>query len=282
MKETKMNFHLSSGKTVQMTGAQVMGIINVTPDSFYAQSRVDGSEELEQRVRRMVADGATMIDVGAYSTRSDAAEVTAEEELRRLAAALPVVRKAAPEAIISVDTFRASVAEACVIQYGADVINDVSGGTLDEAMLPTVARLQVPYILMHMRGTPKTMQQLTDYPDGVTAEVVRFMKRQTERLQELGYQGDLVLDPGFGFAKTLEQNYELYAHIQDLKQLGYPVLVGISRKSMIYRLLGTTPQEALNGTSVLNTIALMQGADILRVHDVREAVECVKICSALG
>lgn len=282
MKETKMNFHLSSGKTVQMTGAQVMGIINVTPDSFYAQSRVDGSEELEQRVRRMVADGATMIDVGAYSTRPDAAEVTAEEELRRLAAALPVVRKAAPEAIISVDTFRASVAEACVLQYGADVINDVSGGTLDEAMLPTVARLQVPYILMHMRGTPKTMQQLTDYPDGVTAEVVRFMKRQTERLQELGYQGDLVLDPGFGFAKTLEQNYELYAHIQDLKQLGYPVLVGISRKSMIYRLLGTTPQEALNGTSVLNTIALMQGADILRVHDVREAVECVKICSALG
>lgn len=282
MKETKMNFHLSSGKTVQMTGAQVMGIINVTPDSFYAQSRVDGSEELEQRVRRMVADGATMIDVGAYSTRPDAAEVTAEEELRRLAAALPVVRKAAPEAIISVDTFRASVAEACVLQYGADVINDVSGGTLDEAMLPTVARLQVPYILMHMRGTPKTMQQLTDYPDGVTAEVVRFMKRQTERLQELGYQGNLVLDPGFGFAKTLEQNYELYAHIQDLKQLGYPVLVGISRKSMIYRLLGTTPQEALNGTSVLNTIALMQGADILRVHDVREAVECVKICSALG
>jgi dihydropteroate synthase len=254
---------------------QVMGILNVTPDSFYAASRRQGDDEIAQRARQIVDEGATIIDVGAYSTRPDAAEVTAEEELSRLRRALPLVRSAAPGTLISVDTFRADVARCCVEELGADIINDVSGGTLDAEMFPTVARLGVPYILMHMRGTPKTMQQLTDYHD-LVGEVRDFFTERIRRLNDLGFHR-IILDPGYGFAKTLDQNYELFAALPDLCRMGYPLLVGISRKSMIYRFLGGTPDDALNGTTVLNTLALQSGAAILRVHDVRPAVEALRI-----
>lgn len=274
----------------------VMGIINVTPDSFYAASRVQEEHALRLRVSEILAQGGAMIDVGAYSTRPGATEVTADEELARLSWALPIVRQtlaeAGSEALISVDTYRAHVAEVCIEQLDADIINDVSGGTLDAEMLDVVARTGAPFILMHMRGTPQTMQQLTDYPQGVTHEVIAFFRQQISRLEncigkwhpELSladYQ--IILDPGYGFAKTLEQNYELMAGLDDIREAlpGYPVLVGVSRKSMIYRLLGTDAQQALNGTTVLNTYALLHGADILRVHDVREAWEAIEITKAL-
>jgi dihydropteroate synthase len=258
---------------------QVMGILNVTPDSFYAASRKEGDEEIAARARQIVSEGGSMIDVGAYSTRPDAAEVSAEEEWQRLRHALPIVRSEAPDTLISVDTFRADVARRCVEELDADIINDVSGGTLDEEMFPVVARLGVPYILMHMRGTPRTMQQLTDYRD-LVAEVKDFLLERTARLRDLGAR-DIILDPGYGFAKTLDQNYELYAALPELCQLGLPVLVGISRKSMIYKLLGGTADDALNGTTVLNTLAVQAGAKILRVHDVRPAVEAVEITTKM-
>lgn len=276
----------------------VMGIVNVTPDSFYEGSRVQGSDALRQRVRQILDEGGRMIDVGAYSTRPGAAEVTAEQELERLRNALPVVRKSADawcqehgietRIMVSVDTYRARVAEVCVTELGADVINDVSGGTLDPDMLSVVARTGVPYILMHMRGTPQTMQLLTEYPEGVTHEVIAFCRGQIAQLQQLCAElgkpmGEVILDPGYGFAKTLEQNYELMQGLDAIRAAlpGMRVLVGISRKSMIYRLLGTDADHALNGTTVLNTYALLHGADILRVHDVREAVEAVHMVALL-
>lgn len=274
----------------------VMGIINVTPDSFYSASRVQDEHALRSRVCEILGQGGTMIDVGAYSTRPGAAEVTADEELARLSWALPIVvetlHQAGNEALISVDTYRAQVAEKCIDQLGADIINDVSGGTLDPEMLDVVARTGAPFILMHMRGTPQTMQQLTDYPLGVTNEVIAFFRLQMDRLeQSIGkchpertladYQ--IILDPGYGFAKTLEQNYQLMAGMEEIREAlpGHRVLVGISRKSMIYRLLGTDAKQAQNGTTVLNTYALLHGADILRVHDVREAKEAIEITRML-
>ncbi len=266
-----------------------MGIINVTPDSFYAESRVKGEEALRQRVRQIVEEGGSMIDVGAYSTRPDAAEVSPQEELDRLAVALPVIREeltalGTQELLISVDTFRANVAETSVKELGGDIINDVSGGTLDEEMFDVVARTQAPYILMHMRGTPQTMQQLTQYDKPVTEAVGDFFSTQLEKLLSLAPEAQVILDPGYGFAKTLDQNYELFAGLPALMKRfeRYPMLVGISRKSMIYRLLGTTANEALNGTTVLNTLATQMGAHILRVHDVREAVEAVRIVEKIN
>ena len=271
-------------KKYEFAGTQVMGIVNVTPDSFYAGSRIQGEEALRQRVRQIVEEGASMIDVGAYSTRPDADEVSAQEELERLAAALPIIREelafvGQPDMLVSVDTFRASVAESCVSGLGGDIINDVSGGTLDDAMFDVVARTKVPYILMHMRGTPQTMQQLTDYDEPLTLAVANFFDTQLKSLYALDRDAQVILDPGFGFAKTLEQNYVLFSNLPLLMQrfAELPMLVGISRKSMIYRLLGTTADEALNGTTVLNTLATQMGAHILRVHDVRAAVEAVKI-----
>lgn len=271
-------------KKYEFTGTQVMGIVNVTPDSFYAGSRIRGEEALRQRVRQIVEEGASMIDVGAYSTRPDAAEVSAQEELDRLAAALPIVREelsslGVPDRLVSVDTFRASVAEACVTGLGADIINDVSGGTLDDGMFDVVARTQVPYILMHMRGTPQTMLQMTDYDGPILLAVTDFFDKQLKKLYALDPSAQVILDPGFGFAKTLQQNYVLFSEMPQLMHrfAKLPLLVGISRKSMIYRLLGTSADEALNGTTVLNTLATQMGAHILRVHDVRAAVETVKI-----
>ncbi len=253
----------------------VMGILNVTPDSFYAGCRASDDEAIEARVREIVGEGGDIIDLGAYSTRPGAQDVDAQEELARLRRAMAVVRREAPGVITSVDTFRASVARAAVEELGVDIVNDVSGGNLDSDMYKTVAQLNVPYILMHMRGTPATMQQLVDYDD-VTREVVDFLATRIATLRDMGVT-DVIADPGFGFSKTLEQNYEMLASLEQFHALGVPLLVGVSRKSMIYRLLGVTPAEALNGTTVADTLALAMGAHILRVHDVRQAVEACKI-----
>lgn len=268
------------GRLVSLETPQVMGILNLTPDSFYAGSRQQSEEAIAARCRQIVAEGGTMIDVGAYSSRPGAADVSAEEEMERLRRGLAVVRREVPDAIISVDTFRAEVARMCVEEYGADIINDISGGQFDRDMFRTVARLGVPYILMHIKGKPQTMQQAPQYDD-LMREVMLYFAERLLRLRELGVK-DVIVDPGFGFGKTLEHNYDLMAHLGEFRMLEAPLLVGISRKSMIYRLLGGGPEEALNGTTVLNTIALMNGAHILRVHDVRPAAEAVRMIAALG
>ena len=263
------------GKLLDLSTPQVMGILNVTPDSFYADSRKQTEEAISERANQILAEGGSIIDLGAYSSRPGAADVSTEEEMERLARALRTIRSEHPGAIVSIDTFRAEVAERCVVEYGADIINDISGGEMDDRMFDTVARLNIPYILMHMKGTPQTMQQNPQYED-VTSEVMQYFGRKVDQLHDMGVN-DIILDPGYGFAKTLDQNYELFRNQHILQELNLPILVGISRKSMIYKLLGTTPQEALNGTTVLHTLALQQGANILRVHDVREAVETIKI-----
>lgn len=263
------------GRLFDLSQPQVMGILNVTPDSFYSGSRMQTDAQIAARAEQIVEEGGTMIDLGAYSSRSGAADVSPEEELSRLSGALGIVRGLFPDVVVSVDTFRAEVARRCVEDYGADIINDISGGTLDEDMFPTVASLNVPYILMHMRGTPQTMQQQTDYKD-VTAEVLRYFGEKVDRLHAMGVS-DIILDPGYGFAKTLEQNYQLLSRQRVFEVLDLPVLVGVSRKSMICKVLGCTPEEALNGTSVLHALALQQGTHILRVHDVKEAVETIKL-----
>lgn len=259
----------------------VMGILNVTPDSFFAASRTSATdaEQLRLRVRNMLDEGADIIDIGAYSTRPGADEVSADEEMRRLATALDIVRQEAPDAWLSVDTFRAEIAQNCVRDYGVNLVNDISGGTLDRAMFHTVARLGVPYVLMHLQGTPRTMQLNPHYDDPV-AEVIEWLARRAQRLRELGAH-DIILDPGFGFGKTLEHNYTLLDKLDYFHELELPILVGVSRKSMIYRLLETDPDRALNGTTVVNTIALLKGAHILRVHDVRAAVEAVRIVETM-
>lgn len=254
---------------------QVMGIVNVTPDSFYEGSRSMDKDSIARRVEKMIADGVDIIDVGAYSSRPGAADVSPEDEIERLRAGLAVIREIGGEIPVSVDTFRADVARIAVSNFGADIVNDISGGTLDPNMFGTVASLGVPYILMHMRGTPTTMQSLTDYGD-VTAEVIADLSRKLRELHLLGV-GDVIIDPGFGFGKTMEQNYELMRNLDASSMLDCPLLVGISRKSMITRALGITSDEALAGTVTLDTIALTRGAAILRVHDVREAAQSVKL-----
>lgn len=269
----------AGGRCIDLSEPLVMGILNLTPDSFFAGSRllageVDAQDRALERAAQQLEEGAAIIDLGAYSTRPGAAEISAAEEADRLLPVLEAVHKSFPEALLSVDTFRASVAEQAVAA-GAHLINDVSGGNLDPDMFATVARLQVPYILMHMRGTPATMQSLTQYDD-LLSEVTGELLRKAKQLERLGVK-DILLDPGFGFAKTIDQNYALLRQLDTLVAYGYPVLVGLSRKSMIYKRLNTTPAEALNGTTVLNTLALSKGARILRVHDVKEAVETIKL-----
>ena len=253
----------------------VMGILNVTPDSFFAESRTIETDDIRRRVEDLISQGADIIDIGGYSSRPGAPEVSTDEEYSRLARGLEAIRKYHPDTLISVDTFRADVARRCVSDWEADIINDISGGNLDAEMWPTVAEMQVPYILMHMRGTPSSMQSLCDYND-VTADVIRDLAFKIDAMHQLGI-ADIIVDPGFGFAKDINQNYQLMAELDQFKQLNAPLLVGISRKSMIYRPLDITPQTAINGTTVLNTFALLHGANILRVHDVKEAVEAVKI-----
>lgn len=263
------------GKLYSLCEPKIMGILNVTPDSFYAESRTSNEEHIAARVQQLMDDGADMIDIGGYSSRSGADDVSPEEEMNRLRRGLRVVRRLYPEVPISVDTFRADVARMCVEEEGADIINDISGGMMDRQMFRTVARLGVPYILMHMQGTPETMQQAPHY-DNLRREVMLYFAERIDRLCQMGAK-DIIVDPGFGFGKTLEHNYELFHHLDDFNLFNLPLLVGISRKSMIYKLLDGTPQTSLNGTTVLNTIALMKGAHILRVHDVKEAVEAKRI-----
>lgn len=263
------------GKLYSLCEPKIMGILNVTPDSFYAESRTSDEEHIAARVQQLMDDGADMIDIGGYSSRPGADDVSPEEEMNRLRRGLRVVRRLYPEVPISVDTFRADVARMCVEEEGADIINDISGGMMDRQMFRTVARLGIPYILMHMQGTPDTMQQAPHY-DNLRREVMLYFAERIDRLCQMGAK-DIIVDPGFGFGKTLEHNYELFHHLDDFNLFNLPLLVGISRKSMIYKLLGGTPQTSLNGTTVLNTIALMKGVHILRVHDVKEAVEAKRI-----
>lgn len=267
------------GQLLSLDEPQVMGILNVTPDSFYAGSRKQTEAAIIDRIETILREDASIIDVGGYSSRPDAAEVSETEEMQRLEMALQPLLQHYPDVVVSVDTFRSSVARQCVEKYGVSMINDISGGELDERMFDTVAQLRVPYIMMHMRGTPQTMQQQTDYED-VTADLFKYFSKKLERLFRLGVN-DVILDPGFGFSKTLTQNYELMRHLGDFRILGLPLLVGVSRKSMIYKLLETTPEESLNGTTVLHAYALLQGADILRVHDVRAAKEAIRIVQQL-
>ncbi|MCD8186153.1 MAG: dihydropteroate synthase [Rikenellaceae bacterium] len=256
----------------------VMGIVNVTPDSFFSGSRSTTGKQLRERIDRAVGEGAGILDVGGYSSRPGAAEVSPEEEFRRVEKALETIRTRYPDAVVSLDTFRARVVEKIVSRYGAVIVNDISSGELDPEMIPTVARLNLPYLAMHMRGTPSTMQSLTDYQD-VTAEVIRYFSLKLEGWVQAGID-DIILDPGFGFAKTVEQNFELLGRLSDLRILGRPLLAGISRKTMIWKTLGITPEEALNGTTALHWECLRQGAGILRAHDVRQAVEAVRLYQA--
>ena len=269
------------GQIISLHKPLVMGIMNVTPDSFYAGSRAQTEDSIRARILEIVSEGGDIIDLGAYSARPGGAdEISEAEEKARLEKALRILSNEYPQLIYSVDTWRSNIARWAVEEYGAGIINDISGGSLDKGMFKTVTELQVPYILMHMRGTPQTMQTQTDYTD-VGLEVLDFFIQKSEELRALGLH-DLILDPGFGFAKTLEQNYTLMNYIpRFIEATGLPLLVGISRKSMIYKLLGIDSNESLNGTSVLNTHALLSGAKILRVHDVRAAVEAVKLTEEL-
>lgn len=268
-----------SGSLLDLSVPCVMGILNVTPDSFYEGSRMQTEMEIIRRIEQILSEGASIIDIGAYSSRPNAENVSPKEEMERLRMGLSILRKVQPDAIVSVDTFRADVARMCVEEYGVSIINDIAAGEMDADMFRTVADLNVPYIMMHMRGTPQDMQHRPHY-DNLLKEIFEYFARKVQQLRDLGVK-DMILDPGFGFGKTVEHNYELLAHLEDFRVFELPLLVGVSRKSMIYRLLGTTPQEALNGTTVLDTICLLKGADILRVHDVREAVETVKIVEAM-
>lgn len=267
------------GRLLELREPQIMGILNVTPDSSYSDSRTPDEAHITERVRQMMDEGADMIDIGGYSSRPGADDVTPEEEMDRLRRGLRIVRKLYPKVPVSVDTFRADVARMCIEEEGADIINDISGGMMDRQMFRTVARLGVPYILMHMQGTPDTMQVAPHY-DNLRREVMLYFAERIDRLCQMGAK-DIIVDPGFGFGKTLEHNYELMNHLEDFAVFNLPLLVGISRKSMIYKLTGGTPQTSLNGTTVLNTISLVKGAHILRVHDVKAAAEAKQIYMAM-
>jgi len=267
------------GALIDLTSPKVMGILNITPDSFYDGGIHSKEHDILIHVEHMLNEGATFIDVGAYSSKPNANYVSEEEELARILPIVASILKRFPDILLSIDTFRAKVAKACV-EIGAALINDISAGKLDDAMLPTIAELGVPYIMMHMRGTPQNMQTKTDY-NNLTKDILFYFSERLAKARNLGIV-DLIVDPGFGFAKTKEQNFELLNDLELFKMLELPILVGVSRKSMIYKTLNNSPKEALNGTSVLNTIALQKGAHILRVHDVKEAVECIKLVESLN
>lgn len=267
-----------NSRLIDLNLPKVMGILNVTPNSFYDGGKHNEINSIMHQVDKMLSEGADFIDIGAYSSKPSAEFVSEEEEIKRL---VPIIKELVdhfPTIVLSVDTFRANVAKVAV-EHGAVIINDISAGLLDEKMLETVADLKVPYIMMHMRGNPQTMQSLTNYED-IVKEMIFYFSERIQKARSYGIS-DIVIDPGFGFAKTLEQNYEVLHKMELFSMLELPLLAGVSRKSMIYKVLENSPQEALNGTSVLNTIALQKGAKILRVHDVKEAVECIKLVSKL-
>ena len=266
------------GILVDLSTPKVMGILNVTPNSFYDGGKHKEINSIIHQVNKMLSEGADFIDIGAYSSKPSAEFVSEEEEIKRLVPIVKSLVETFPNIVLSVDTFRAQVAKASV-ENGVAMVNDIAAGLLDDKMLETVAELKVPYIMMHMRGNPQTMQSLTDYKD-IVKEMIFYFSERIQKARSFGIS-DIVIDPGFGFAKTLEQNYEVFHKMELFKILELPILVGVSRKSMIYKVLENSPQEALNGTSVLNTIALQKGAKILRVHDVKEAVECIKLVSKL-
>ncbi|GAA3599623.1 dihydropteroate synthase [Flavivirga amylovorans] len=266
------------GKLIDLTSPKVMGILNITPDSFYDGGQHKNDSDILKHVELMLNEGATFIDVGAYSSRPHADHVSEADELKRILPIVRLVLKEFPEVLLSIDTFRSHVAKQC-IEAGAALINDISAGKLDNNMLQTIADLRVPYIMMHMRGTPQTMQQQTDYDD-IIKDILFYFSERIATARQLGII-DIIIDPGFGFAKTLKQNYELLNKLELFKMTEKPVLVGVSRKSMIYKTLNTSAKESLNGTSVLNTIALQKQASILRVHDVKEAMECIKLVESV-
>lgn len=266
------------GNLIDFTIPKVMGILNVTPDSFYDGGKYSTDALLLRQVEKMLQDGATFIDVGGQSTRPTSEFLSAEEELKRVLPVVQLLVQNFPDILLSIDTFHSTVAEAC-IQNGAALINDISASSLDENMIEVIAKYQVPYIMMHMRGTPQTMQQHTQYED-LVQEILFYFSQKIAKARSLGIN-DLLLDPGFGFAKTIPQNFELLQKLELLHWADLPLLIGVSRKSMLYKTLETTPENSLNGTTVLNTVALMKGASILRVHDVKEAVECVRLTNLL-
>ncbi len=279
-----MNFNKNiyinvNGSLMDLSVPHVMGVLNVTPDSFYAGSRKQTDEEIVQRAFQIISDGGDIIDIGAYSSRPDADHISATEEASRLRHALQLINREMPGAVLSVDTFRADIARMCVEEYGVAIINDISAGSMDSDMFHAVASLGVPYVMMHMNGTPQNMQKSPHY-DNVLKDVMYYFSERVQKMRDLGVK-DIILDPGFGFGKTVQHNYELMSHLDEFKIFNLPLLVGISRKSMIYRLLGITPDDALNGTTALNMVSLMKGTNILRVHDVKEAVETVKLFLAV-
>lgn len=267
------------GQLIDLSNPKVMGILNITQNSFFDGGKWNSFEKILSHVEQMLNDGATFIDVGAYSSKPNAEFISEEQEIAQIVPVIRLLLEKFPNILISIDTFRAKVAEACIIE-GAAIINDISAGNLDEQMLPTIAKLQVPYIMMHMRGNPQTMQSLTDY-ENLIKEVLLYFSEKIAEARTLGIN-DIIVDPGYGFSKTLEQNYELMQQSELLKLLELPILVGVSRKSMIYKALDTTADNALNGTTFLHAIALTKGASILRVHDVKEAVEAVKLFGFLS
>jgi len=274
-KKRTLNF---AGTLYELSSPMVMGILNITPDSFYDGGRYTSDIDILKRCENILSEGGSVIDIGAYSSRPGAEHISEEQELDRLIPVLTLIRKEFPNALISIDTFRSNIAKTVVQDFGVQLINDISAGDMDESMLDTVAALKVPYIMMHMKGDPQTMHQQTDYQN-LIKEILKHFAYKVEKAKKAGIH-DIIIDPGFGFGKTLEQNYLLLSRLNELQIFELPVLVGVSRKSMIYKLLEATPDEALAGTISLNTLALLNGADILRVHDVKEAIDTVKIVKA--
>jgi dihydropteroate synthase len=263
-----------AGRVIDLNMPRIMGIINVTPDSFYRESRASADFEVLGMAEKMLGDGATFLDIGGYSSRPGANEVTVKEEISRVLPSIKGIRKRFPEAVLSVDTFRAEVARASV-EAGADMVNDISGGDLDDKMAETIAALRVPYVIMHMKGNPQTMSSLAQYED-VLLEVTLHLQKKSDRLRKMGVR-DIVVDPGIGFAKSPEHNFSLLRELPYVRILGLPIMIGVSRKSLIWKTLQTTPEDAFSGTTVLNTLALIKSASLLRVHDVKEAADAVRL-----
>jgi len=269
-------FICSKGSLIDLSSPLIMGILNITPDSFFDGGKYQEKDDIQQRVRQLVKDGVDIIDVGAYSSRPGAKHISEEEELGRLDFALNIIRKEFPEVVVSVDTFRANIAKCVVREFEVNIINDISAGEIDLAMIETVAELNIPYVIMHMKGTPQNMQSNPLYSDDIVFEVIDYFAKKIEHLKKVGVH-DVILDPGFGFGKTIDHNYELLSRLNELNMFELPLLVGISRKSMIYKLFNNLAKDALNATTALNMLALEKSASILRVHDVKEAKECVMI-----
>ncbi|MGD0755538.1 MAG: dihydropteroate synthase [Bacteroidales bacterium] len=279
MQQDKPRYINTGGKLLDLEIPRVMGILNITPDSFYKGSRYNTDKEILSAATQMSEDGADILDIGGYSSRPGAKDITMEEEGDRVLKAIKLVNRELPEAIISVDTFRSDIAREAVVEYGANMINDISGGDGDNQMFSVVEKLNVPYILMHMKGDPRTMQNKPVYDD-IVADILKWFGERIYKLKSAGLK-DIIIDPGFGFGKTIEHNFELLRRLGDFSITGLPVIVGISRKSMIWKTLDISAEDALTGTTALNAIALFNGVDILRVHDVKEAVQTVRLISKL-